>query len=103
MIRRFTGFLFGFVIAVCAGLAMLPAHSAQVKGQIHGVLAMVLALDAQGHIIGAQIIGLPKTLAECGDMTKEAQSHLAGIEKPPEVAVLVTACVTMQGEPGIEA
>ena len=82
---------------------MVQICDAGTKPSATTVLAMVLALDAQGHIIGAQIIGLPKTLAECGDMTKEAQSKLAGIEKPPEVAVLVTACVTMQGEPGIEA
>lgn len=104
LIRNTTGFMFGVVIAICAGLALIaPAHSAEVKGQVHGVLAMVLALDAQGHIIGAQIIGLPKNLTECGEMTKAAQAKLAGIERPAEVSILVTACVTMQGEPGIEA
>ena len=102
-LRNLTGFLFGFVIAICAALALLsPAHSEPMP-QIHGTLAMILALDASGGIIAAKIIGAPKTLSECGEMAKAAQAKLAGIEKPAEVAVLVTACVSMHGQPGIEA
>ena len=98
--KRLTAFLFGFVIAVCAGLAMLPkAHGAQPT--VRGVLAMVLAIDANGAIVGAQLIGIPKDMAECNEITKQVQAKLPNLPLMNGAQRILTACVEMRTDNGV--
>lgn len=98
--RNVTALLFGFVIGICIGLALIPrAHGAPAQPQIHGILAMALAIDAQGAIIGAELIGVPKTLAECDELTKPAAAKLKDQHALPGIQVVI-ACVDMHVEIG---
>ena len=96
-LRNLTGFLFGMVIAMCLALAMLPRAHAAAPPHIRGVLAMIIGIDESGNVVGAKLIGLPTTMAECGEITKQAQATLPQMT-PPKGVTLITACVALQAD-----
>lgn len=96
MKNRLIGFMFGFVIAIVAGLAMLPRAHAETPA-VRGIVAMILAIDGAHAIVGAQVIGFPQDMAECGELTKQAQASIPEMH-PPKGVVLITACVDMRAD-----
>jgi hypothetical protein len=99
MIKRVIGFMFGFVIAICAGIAMLPKAHGAVPPHIHGVLPMLLAIDSQGNIVGAKLLGVTPDMTACGEIQKQAQAQIAEMTGIPGATVIV-ACVDMRADNG---
>lgn len=61
MIKRMIGFMFGFVIAISAGIIMLPARSAEPD-----VPQLVIVVGYQdGKPLGGQVLGTADNLSDC--------------------------------------
>jgi hypothetical protein len=86
MIKRLIGFMFGFVIAICAGLTMLPkAHGAEPD-----VVQIVMVVGYQdGHAIGAQAIGFADSLSDCETGLAQMLPELTAHAKPGVTLVAV--------------
>src|ERR1700677_3015844 len=97
MIRRFTAFMFGMVIAICGGLAMLPKTHGAVPPHINGVMATIIGIDASGKIVGAKILGFPDTMAECSEITRQARAMIPQMT-PPVGVTLITACISLRAD-----
>ena len=98
MIRNATGFLFGFTIAVCMALAMLPRAHAAAPPHIHGILPMIVAIDGGGKIVGVKLLGtVAASMDECSQVLKQVQPELPSIQVP-EGVILITACVDLRAD-----